>query len=357
MGEAGKTRRHLLLAAPLLAGAAVAGKASAQGQPAPPAPSGAADALAAQAAGLGPVIWYESSPPDQSEKVVAAFRRRYPGVQVRHVRDTGGNAMSARIIQESQANARTADIGTNSASIVWPLVRRDLVESVDWAALGADPRLAPTPYTLLTTAATYVLLSNTQQVTEADAPKTWDALLDPRWRGKIGVWVRTEPFVSLAAAWGADRTAEYLQRLAAQQPLLFPSAFPLAQQLAAGEVAVAVGTLHATQPALARGAPIRLVVADPVPISSLFSFVTRTGRNRPGGQLLALWLATDEGAKAYEDATGRGNPLVAGTRTAQLLQGRTITEQRPEDADTTLALVERYNAILAQGGGREASRG
>ena len=37
---------------------------------------------------------------------------------------------------------------------------------------------------------------------EADAPKTWDDLLNPRWDGKIGIWVRGEGQGALAATWG-----------------------------------------------------------------------------------------------------------------------------------------------------------
>ncbi len=330
------TRRTMLLAAPAL----LLGR-SARAQ---------VDALATEAAGLGPVIWYESTPSDLANQVAAAFGRRYPRIALRHVRDSGGNAMSARIIQESQGGARTADVATNSASVFWPLAQRGLLEGADWAALGATPSMAPTPYSLLATASVFVLLSNTKLVPEAEAPAGWDALLEPRWRGRIGVWQRTEPFVSLAALWGPERVADYLGRLSAQLPFLFPSTFPLAQQVAAGEVAAGVGIYHAALPAISRGAPLRYLVPEPAPISSLYSFMPKAGRNRPGGKLFSLWLATEEGALAYEAATGRGNPLIAATRTAQLLAGHTSVEQKPEDADATLPLIERYDAILRQTG-------
>ena len=307
------------------------------------------DGLAAEAAKLGEVIWYESSPDAQADKILAAFHKRYPGVKARHIRDTGGNAMSSRIIQEMQGNAQTADIGTNSASVFWPLVQRGLLEKVDWQALGADAKLAPTPYSLLTTASVYVILSNTAAVTEADAPKNWDALLDPKWRGKLGTWFRSEGLVSLASAWGPERITEYVGKLAQQQPFLFPSTFPLAQQVGAGEVVVGLGIYHSAQPAIARGAPLRTLVPEPAPISSLYSFIPSAGRNKPGGKLLALWLASPEGAKAYEDATSRGNPLIASTKTAQLLAGHTIAEYTPDQADTALALLQKYNTMLADG--------
>ena len=313
----------------------------------------ALDRLAAAAQRAGSIIWYESSPRDQIDRVVAAFARRFPNVRLEHVRDTGGNAMAGRVIQEVQGNTRTCDIGTNSASVIWPLVGRNLVERVDWAASGADAKLAPTPFTLLTTASTYVILSNSRMVTDADAPKNWDDLLDPRWRDKLGTWIRAEGLVSLAANWGEDRVARYIERLNAQKPFLFKSTFPLAQQLAAGEVAVALGIHHTAQPPIRRGAPIRVSVPDPAAISSLFSFVPSAARNKDGGQLLALWLATPDGARAYEEATGRGNYLIPGTDTSRLLANRTIAEFTPDRTDTMLPLLTRFNRMLAEGGGRE----
>src|SRR5262245_66125300 len=64
--------------------------------------------LAAAAAKKGPVVWYESSPPEQILKVAAAFNKRYPDIKIQFVRNTGGGGIAARVIQESEAGAATA---------------------------------------------------------------------------------------------------------------------------------------------------------------------------------------------------------------------------------------------------------
>src|SRR5262245_8783599 len=61
--------------------------------------------IAAAAAKKGPVVWYESSPPEQILKVAAAFNRRYPDIRIQFVRNTGGGGIAARVIQESEAGA------------------------------------------------------------------------------------------------------------------------------------------------------------------------------------------------------------------------------------------------------------
>ena len=64
--------------------------------------------LAAIAGKKGPVIWYESSPPEAVLKIAAAFNKKYPDIKIQFVRNTGGGGIAARIIQESEAGAATA---------------------------------------------------------------------------------------------------------------------------------------------------------------------------------------------------------------------------------------------------------
>src|ERR1700710_2480036 len=85
--------------------------------------------LAGEAAKPGTIIWYESAPDDQAQKIGAAFRRRFSALQVQHVRDTGGNSIGARIVQESQGGTRTADLVTTGAAIMRPLIDRGLLRA------------------------------------------------------------------------------------------------------------------------------------------------------------------------------------------------------------------------------------
>jgi iron(III) transport system substrate-binding protein len=192
----------------------------------------------------------------------------------------------------------------------------------------------------------YVIVYNTSLVKEADAPKSWSDLLDPRWDGKIGIWVRGEGQGALAASWGIDKVVDYVRKMNARHPVLLPSTFPLAQQVAAGEILVGFGLNHSAQIPIRRGAPIKVVVADPAPISTLYSFVPVKAKNPSGGALLALWLATPEGAKAYEDATDRGNPFIPSTKTYALLRGHPVSQFTVEQAPQEAEVVQRINKMI-----------
>jgi iron(III) transport system substrate-binding protein len=302
--------------------------------------------LADEAAKSGDIIWYESSPDDQADKIVAAFQKRFPKLKLEHIRDTGGNSIGGRIVQESQGNARTADVVTTGAAILLPLVERKLIKQIDWRGYELTDDLAPWQSGVVTTSVVYVIVYNTSLVKEADAPTTWNDLLNQRWDGKIGMWVRGEGQSALAAVWGIDKVIDYVRKMNQLHPVLLPSTFPLAQQVAAGEILVGLGLNHSAQIPLRRGAPLKIVVAEPVPIGTLYSSVPTKAQNPSGGTLVGLWLATAEGAKIYEDATDRGNPFISGTKTYDLLRGHAISQFAAGQAAQEAATVQRINKMI-----------
>jgi len=210
--------------------------------------------LATEAAKVGNIIWYESSPEAAADKIAAVFHKRFPTLKLEHVRDTGGNSIGGRIVQESQGDTRTADVATSGAAIMMPLKERNLMKEFDWRSYGLSADLAPTPFGVVTTSVVYVIIYNTQLVKEADAPKAWEDLLNPRWEGKLGIWVRGEGQGALAAAWGVDKVVDYVRKMNTRKPVLLPSTFPLAQQVAAGEILVGFGLNHSAQIPVRRGA-------------------------------------------------------------------------------------------------------
>jgi len=300
--------------------------------------------LAAAAAKKGPVIWYESSPPEQVLKIAAASNKRYPVIKNQFVRNTGGGGIAARVIQESEAGAATASFFIGDVAQVTPLNERKLLLAGNWQGLGVDPALVTTPFAVASTAALGVLVWNKQRVADVDLPKTWDELLAERWRGKIGQWVRAATLGTLAKDYGEQHMRDYVRKLIELQPMIYPSTFQLAQQVAAGEVDIGMGLYHSAQPVIAAGAPLGLRFLDPTPMNTLYAAVVAKGGNPEGAQVLLAWLSTLEGAKAYEAAIGRGNPLIKGTETAERVAGRKLVEF----GFTDFAAIEKLDADLTQ---------
>jgi iron(III) transport system substrate-binding protein len=310
------------------------------------AAGGPLDDLAAAAAKKGQVTWYESSPADQADKVIAAFSKRFPNVKVKQIRMVGGNELAVRTVQEMQARGYSGDALTGGADHIWQLHERGYLEPVNWESLGIAKELSPAPFTIATTASVYVVLWNDKKVKEAETPKTWNDVADPKWTGRMGSWVRASAFAELASRIGADNAHALLERYIKLKPMLFKSTFPLAQAVGAGEVDIGVGFYHSTIPPIEAGAPIKYKVLDVVPMHTIYSGVTKNAKNPEGAKLLLAWLATEEGALAYEAATFRGNPLIPATKTAKLIKGRDIAEYPPDKSDTLGKVNDEFNKMI-----------
>lgn len=310
----------------------------------------ALDKLATEAAGGPAVSWYESSKEDQIEGVIDAFNATYPDIKVQHVRVVGGNKMAGRVVQEIQGQGYTADLVTAGSAQIWQLNERGYLLSRDWSELGVSGSMTPTDFTVAIAASVYVVLVNTDKVAEADVPQNWADLLDPKWEGKIGTWVRAGAFAQMAKMWGKDKAREELDKMVALKPFLFKSTFPMAQQVAAGEVDVALGFFHTAEPPIAAGAPIQRIALDPTPLHTIYTSVTKDGKNTAGAQVFLSWLTSAEGAAAYEAATNRGSHLIDGTRTQKLIAGRSLSEFPANETDEYRTISAEFNEVLGKAG-------
>ena len=301
-------------------------------------------ALAVASVAEDPAIWYDSSPDDQGRRVAAAFAERFPGASVRHVRLVGGLDIAARMVLEARAGGEAADVATLAAEQARGLYEREVLAEVDWASFDVPSDRTVTPYALATATAVFVLLYNPELVPEP--PSRWDELLDAEWAGRIGSWVSPHALVQLVPVWGESRTADYAARFAAQEPVLFRSTFSLAQSIASGDLAAGVGVWHAAKPLMESGAPVEVIRLSPTPVSTLYTVVASGASSPNTARLFAAWLASVEGAVAYEEATGRGSMLVPGTETAAFLQGGTPSEFPFEQVEVASHWMAQFGAEL-----------
>ncbi|MES2535938.1 MAG: extracellular solute-binding protein [Pseudomonadota bacterium] len=330
-----KLTRHasVLLAAILAAGAAHAQTA---------VPKGLLEAAQKE----GQVTWYETSVPEVGDKLRDAFEKSFPGVKLRHVSVSNAEQMSPRILQEARAGTATADVVQISADQIATMQKRGVLSPGNWAELGIAKKFWSDPIAVASSATMVVLLVNTRLVSEEARPKTWNDLLDPRWKGKISAWGNPYPFALLASSWGDEATRAYLQKFVKQEATLFPAPTGSVQAVVSGDLPIGIVLHHIASHSVKAGAPVVMKSLDVVPVAVNYSAIVKGGKSPNAARLLIWWLTTDEGAKAYESATNRGNVHVAATDSAKAVQGVKIAAWPFDKADSIGTLLPAYQEII-----------
>jgi iron(III) transport system substrate-binding protein len=111
---------------------------------------------------------------------------------------------------------------------------------------------------------------NTDAVSAADAPKTWDDLLDPKWSGRLGIQDPLQAggagiwFVTMYQLWGEEKWSDYMKRLGAQK-MRYGRYLQVQEMLVSGEVAVQVAAYpNYIEPLKAQGGPGEWGAPEPV---------------------------------------------------------------------------------------------
>jgi iron(III) transport system substrate-binding protein len=308
------------------------------------------DAVVEGAKKEGGILWYEAFSREEGDVVLKAFQSKYPFVRKLDYAEVPASQKQARFVQESLAGGPTTDIFLSSSAGLQEFVKQNLLIEADWKGLGVAPSDVKTPNAYLHhyTTSVYVGVYNTNRVSEADAPKNWDDLVLPKWKGRVGTWSRPPGFVVLSSAWGEERVRDYVRKLAALQPRLYGGTFPLAQAVGAGEIDIGVvGSYDASMRILQKGAPIKMVPLDPTPLSLLYGSIARYGKNPNTAKLFVMWMGSPEGALAFEKATFRGNHLVPETNTAKVIEGRNLTFFKPGEEVARAAQLNKLENELA----------
>lgn len=279
--------------------------------------------LVSEAKKEGKVLWYESSPETAIAEVGGVFNKRYPGIKLEQLR-LSGTEVGTKILVDSQGGGPTADIGTTGPTICYDLAEKGLVQKVNWQELGVDSKVIGDPTALATCAVLFIVVYNSKMVSEAEVPKTWDDLLNPKWKGKFGLWVQPQPEALLASVWGIEKAMDFLKKLKAQEPRFKESSYMTVMDVAAGEYPWGIMTHTSSIPPIKKGAPLKHVFLDPTPMEMLHSFIPIKGTHPNAAKLFMVWLHSREGNIAYENVVYRANPRIQGTNYSKLVANANV---------------------------------
>lgn len=286
----------------------------------------------------GSVVWYCSLTENTVLRPLAqAFAKKYPYIKIDYWRG-GSTAIIQKVTAELMAHAPVVDVIEGSGVAV-PLIKAKAVlpftspHLADYQEIYRDPRhlWAATRFSY------YGLGYNTKEVTKAEVPKTYEALLDPKWKGRmawrVGDSTGAELFITAARlAMGEDKAEAYLAKLAGQQLIPYTSsARSLVNQIIAGEYAIGLNIfLHHPVYSALKGAPSASQPIEPVPSTVGTILLPRGVRHPHAAMLLIDFVLSPEG----QEVMAREDYLPGNSKV--------------EPSDAQKAIVPRFNGTKEQ---------
>jgi len=215
----------------------------------------------------GEVVLYSSLNNEQIVTLIDAFKKKYPFIKPSFYRGTSERVLQ-RASTEAKAGRFAVDVATAAGFQLQLMKESGLTQKYvpPEAAFYNDGFKDPDGHWVSVHSLLNSLAYNTQLLKPNEAPKKYEDLLAPRWKGRLGVNLQDpEWYVSLQRRWGKEKARNFLKALAAQQPGLRDGHNITAQLLAAGEFfAVSNTYAHIAARIKNQGGPVQYVFDEPV---------------------------------------------------------------------------------------------
>jgi iron(III) transport system substrate-binding protein len=213
------------------------------------------------------LTFYSSIPPDDIAALVAAFDKKY-GIKVRVWR-ADSEGFLQRIVSEARARRFEVDIMAGSSSALEPLYRENLLQPVKSPNLAdvIPAAIAPHRQWVAVYLSTFVQAYNTYLVRKESLPKTYGDLLNPEWKGKLGIEAEDfDWFAQVVTDLGEAAGLKLFRDIVATNGISVRKGHSLLTNLvAAGEVPLALSAYgFLAEQAKRKGAPVDWFVIPPV---------------------------------------------------------------------------------------------
>ena len=262
----------------------------------------------------GKISLYSVNFTETEQPWIKAFNKRFPFVTVHLTRAPGGQLIT-RIQTEAAAGKLTADVieYSDRGQIMKML---DLYQ--DYAPPNAkdfSPAASTDPTRLWPrTTTSWCLVYNTALVYK---PLTsWRDLTDAKWKGKQ---------IAEVIAGGGGPTwnrvlferqvlgEDYWGKMAANDPILFPSGAPATDAIVRGELKVGAQQTNIAIPRIKEGAPIACVMPrEGAPFTSYAAGIPKTAVNVNAARLFLNWSLSRGGQESFVRDSGGFSALIDG---------------------------------------------
>ncbi|RXZ31109.1 extracellular solute-binding protein [Oxalobacteraceae bacterium CAVE-383] len=214
----------------------------------------------------GSLTLYTTTPAEYVSLLTEPFEKKY-GIKV-NIWRARSELILQRVLNETRANKAVSDVIDSIAPPMEALRRENVLQEVI-SPYQKDliPTAAPKHHQWVSTLQ-YVFAQayNTNKIKKEDLPRTYQDLLDPKWKGKLGIEGSDHEWMSsVIADMGETAGVKFFKDLTAGNGLSVRAGHPLLTNLvASGEVPLALTVYqYSAAQAKAKGAPIDWFVIEP----------------------------------------------------------------------------------------------
>lgn len=255
---------------------------------------------------VGKVNLYSPETPDMTRELADAFEEHIGGSV--NVQYAGTNVLVNRMIAE--IDNPQADVWYGGGGILpfEAAVDKGIIApytpdmAKDWDVVENGIKVKHQD-NLYTGVEVFVLgfVYNTELVSEDEAPKTWDDLLDPKWKGKIqfsnpaASGTATLMVLSQMMERGEEEGWEYFEKLMEQANATPDSGSGPTKAVAMGEAHIGVGFDFMAYEQKAKGETVDFILPDKTPVLVNPVSLVKDGPNPKGGKQFIDFLLSKEG--------------------------------------------------------------
>jgi iron(III) transport system substrate-binding protein len=204
-----------------------------------------------------------------------------------------------------------------------------------------------------------ILIVNTQLVPEAERPKGIKDLLDPKWKGKIGIakplfGTTATHAACLFAAWGDEEAKKFFKDLKANGVQVLSGNKQVATGVGSGQIAFGLTDTDDGMGEIAAGSPVAIVYPDREPgqLGTLFIpntlAVIKGAPHLKEAEKLADYLLSPEVEEALAKGEGAQIPLLKSTGAPARVETPKTVHPMAADFEGAVKLWDAVSAFLAE---------
>src|SRR6266508_4420678 len=246
----------------------------------------------------GKMIYYGTTAVDHIQRVFTEFKKKYPFIEVADYRSGSVNVYN-KIATEARAKRYEVDVLDLEPGEVYGITKAGLIDPyLSPSRKGIAPEFMDKQGYWTTFYHLAVVLGfNTEKVKRDEAPKSYEDLLDPKWKGRMSLdQTDFHLFGTFFEYWGREKTLSYFRRLADNDPSMRRGKTLQAQILGAGEVHIAPW-LYGYRPLQMKreGAPVDISLLQPVLSVPTYLLLAKNATHPHSAALFLDWALSRDG--------------------------------------------------------------